>query len=194
MRLAILIKNRIFLVGFLGVLIVTLCILFYASQSKDQSILSNEQTIETPNDTAINETAPIESAEQSEESAQIEPQQSTQENNTKVSPGNSASNSSHTSINISTDNGNSSSTINVSLEISDDGCRVDANGPTGTQLTIDAKNDKKGGQQMYTLDGTPISVPSGGVLAGMTVEARIIDPSGDIKASSSSTIGPIGCS
>ncbi len=194
MVLATLVKNRGFRISVLGALIVSLSILAYVSQSKDQSILSNEQIIESPNDTAINETAPIESVEQSEESAQIAPQQSTQKNDTKVSPGNSVSSSSQTSINISTDNGSTNSAINVSLRISDDGCRVDANGPTGTQLTIDAKNGKKGGQQSYTLDGTPMSVPSGGMLSGMTVEARIIDPSGDIKASSSSTIGPNGCS
>lgn len=194
MRLAALVKNRIFLISLLGLFSVMFIAFVYLSQRNNQSILSNEQAIETPSDKDVNVSVPTESAEESEEPLQTEPQQSTQESTTKVSPGNSASNSSNTSINISTDNGNSSSTINVSLKISDDGCRVDANGPVGTQLTVDTKNDKKGGQQSYTLDGTPLSVPSGGMLAGMTVEARIIDPSGDIKASSSSTIGPNGCS
>lgn len=109
-----------------------------------------------------------------------------------VSAGQRATSNSQTSITISNSNTEQVNTT-VSLKISENGCMIEANGPNGTQLVVDAKNDKKGGQQTYSLTGSPISVSSGGMLSGMQVEARIVDPSGSIKATATATIGSSGC-
>ena len=110
----------------------------------------------------------------------------------KASTSQQSTSNSQTTINISNGSSNQGNT-SVHLKISDDGCTVEAGGPSGTKLTIDAKNNAKGGHQELTLDGTTITVSSGGRLAGMTIAAQLTDPSGAIKASSSSTIGSAGC-
>lgn len=155
-----------------------------------------DQTNNTFDRPSVNDITPVDSntTESAANQAELTPAQSdssSKANSDTVKPGQSSTSNSQTTINISNTTNQSNTT--VSLVISKDGCTIDANGPTGTRLVIDTKNDAKGGHQEYTLSGTPLSIGSGGKLPGMSIEAKLVDPSGAIKASSTSTIGSNGC-
>lgn len=190
MNVAAIIKKPIFLISFSGLLFGgLLCATYIVSRNQN---IEDSQSQLSPVLPAPLEATPAQS-QQSENIPNLESVEQTENSADTTSPSRSATNNSQTTINVSTNNGSTNTTLNVRLQISDDACSLEANGPSGTQLIVETKNDKKGGQQTYALNGTALSVPTGGMLPGMIVEARIVDPTGSIKASSSATIGPNGC-
>lgn len=176
---------------FIGLFGFTYALNSQESSHKDQLHSSDESTIlKSLNGTETSSVSEQES-NQAPEVRATEVKEGEKAVTDSVAPGHSSTSNSQTTIHIS--NTSNQDSTSVSLQISEDGCKVDAAGPSGTQLMIDTKNGSKGGHQEHILDGSPLSVSSGGMLAGMTVEAKLVDPSGSIKASSSSTIGSAGC-